>query len=167
MKCSGGKLFSQRVQFVRSTYDWVVCSEPLARLRRTRAYGYSIVSWRSLLGGRFELESNLMGEVPTRNKNFRGMQVCAAEKESLQNGKTHACGGMPGSHAVRIGLGQWLRGIKDRCLATFGNSDLFSRERFNDAHRSMALRTFWNSGLQGEHRRCYRWLIQENAAERQ
>jgi hypothetical protein len=30
VKCSGGKLLSQRVQFVRSTFDWAVCSEPLA-----------------------------------------------------------------------------------------------------------------------------------------
>ena len=55
VKCSGGNLLSQRVQFVRSTFDWAVCSEPLARLRRTRAYGYSMVSWRSVLGGKFEL----------------------------------------------------------------------------------------------------------------
>src|SRR5215813_12877305 len=41
-KCSGGKLLSQRVRFIRSSFDWAVCSEPLARSRRTRAYGYSI-----------------------------------------------------------------------------------------------------------------------------
>ena len=39
-KCFGGKLLSQRVRFIRSSFDWAVCSEPLAR--RTRAYGYSI-----------------------------------------------------------------------------------------------------------------------------
>lgn len=43
MKCSGGKSRNRRGQFVRSTFDWEVCSEPLARLRRTRDYGYSIV----------------------------------------------------------------------------------------------------------------------------
>ena len=51
VKCSGGELLSQRDQCVRSTFDWVVCSEPLAGLRRTRVYGHSIVSWRSMLGG--------------------------------------------------------------------------------------------------------------------
>src|SRR5437899_2253630 len=36
VKRSGGKSPNQRVLFVRSTFDWAVCSEPLARLRRTR-----------------------------------------------------------------------------------------------------------------------------------
>ena len=36
VKCDGGKLRNRRVRFVRSTFDWVVCSEPLAGLRRTR-----------------------------------------------------------------------------------------------------------------------------------
>jgi hypothetical protein len=32
----------------------------------------------------------------------------------------------------------------------------------------VTLRTFWNGSLRlGEHGRCFRWLIQENAAERQ
>src|SRR5262249_39746047 len=35
VKCSGGKLLSQRVRFIRSTFDWAVCSEPLARSRRS------------------------------------------------------------------------------------------------------------------------------------
>jgi hypothetical protein len=61
VKCSGGKLLSQRVRFNRSTFDWAVCSEPLARLRRTRAYGDSIVSWRSVLGGKFELRPEIGG----------------------------------------------------------------------------------------------------------
>jgi hypothetical protein len=39
----------------RSTFDWAVCSEPLARMRRTRAYGYSIVSTRFIAGGKCEL----------------------------------------------------------------------------------------------------------------
>src|SRR5262245_47992148 len=46
VKCSGGKNgISEPV--VRSTFDWVVCSEPLASLRRTREerrYGFSIVT---------------------------------------------------------------------------------------------------------------------------
>src|SRR5215510_577070 len=33
---------NERAQLIRSAFDWTVCSEPLARLRRTRAYGYSI-----------------------------------------------------------------------------------------------------------------------------
>jgi len=46
VKCSGGKLPNQRAPFVRSTFDWAVCSEPLARLRRTRDYGDSIFGER-------------------------------------------------------------------------------------------------------------------------
>ena len=53
-KCSGGNGQNQRARFVRSTFDWAVCSEPLARLRRTRAYGYSIVSRRFRAGGKCE-----------------------------------------------------------------------------------------------------------------
>src|SRR5262249_59716821 len=41
-KCSGGKVEMKRAELIRSTFDWAVCSEPLARSRRTRAYGYSI-----------------------------------------------------------------------------------------------------------------------------
>ena len=37
MKCSGGNLHSERVRFVRSTFDWAVCSEPLAALAAQRS----------------------------------------------------------------------------------------------------------------------------------
>ena len=79
VKCSGGNLLSERVQFVRSTFDWVVCSEPLARLRRTRVYGYSMFSWRSVLREKSELEPKWAVEVLTRNKVFRRIQVSEAE----------------------------------------------------------------------------------------
>ena len=46
VKRSGGKSPNQRVLFVRSTFDWAVCSEPLACLRRTRDYGDSIFAER-------------------------------------------------------------------------------------------------------------------------
>src|SRR5262245_32272022 len=38
------KILRQRARFIRSTFDWAVCSEPLARLRRTRDYGFSILT---------------------------------------------------------------------------------------------------------------------------
>ena len=44
-KCSGGKSRNQRALFVRSSFDWAVCSEPLARLRRTRAMGIQSRVW--------------------------------------------------------------------------------------------------------------------------
>ena len=79
VKCSGGSLLSQRVQFVRSTFDWAVCSEPLAHLRRTRAYGYSMVSWRSVPGGKLELGPKWAVEVLTTSIIFRRMQVSEGE----------------------------------------------------------------------------------------
>ncbi len=79
MKCSGVKLLSQRVPFVRSTFDWAVCSEPLARLRRTRAYGYSMIGWGSVLGGKFEWGPKWAVQVLTTSIIFRGLQVCEAE----------------------------------------------------------------------------------------
>jgi hypothetical protein len=108
VKCSGGNLLSQRVQFVRSTFDWAVCSEPLARLRRTRAYGYSIVSWRCVLGGKLELGPKWAVEVLKTSIILRRTQVFGGQiKESAQS-KTHECGSMPGAHAVRVWLGQSL-----------------------------------------------------------
>jgi hypothetical protein len=79
VKCSGVNLLSQRVQLIRSTFDWAVCSEPLAGLRRTRAYGYSIVSWRSRVGGKLELVPKWVVEVLTTRIIFRRIQVSAAE----------------------------------------------------------------------------------------
>jgi hypothetical protein len=79
VKCSGANLLNQRVRFVRSTFDWAVCSEPLARLRRTRAYGYSMVSWRCVLGGKFELGPKWAVEVLTTSIIFRRKQVAEAE----------------------------------------------------------------------------------------
>jgi hypothetical protein len=79
VKCSGGNPFSRRVPFVRSTFDWAVCSEPLARLRRTRTYGYSMVSWRSVLGGKLELVPKWAVEVLTTSIIFLRIQVSEAE----------------------------------------------------------------------------------------
>jgi hypothetical protein len=79
VKCSGGNLLSQRVRLVRSTFDWVVCSEPLARLRRTRVYGYSIVSWRPVLGEKFELERKWAVEILGISVIFRHIRVSGAE----------------------------------------------------------------------------------------
>ena len=79
VKCSGGNLLSQRVQFVRSTFDWAVCSEPLARLRRTRAYGHSMVSGRSVVGGKFELRPKSAVEVLTISIIFGCIPVSEAE----------------------------------------------------------------------------------------
>jgi hypothetical protein len=79
VKCSGGNLLSQRVQLIRSTFDWAVCSEPLAGLRRTRAYGYSIISWRSMVGGKFELVPKWAVKVLTTSIIFRRIQVSEAE----------------------------------------------------------------------------------------
>jgi len=79
VKCSGGNLLNQRVPFIRSTFDWAVCSEPVARLRRTRAYGYSMVSWRWVLGGKLELVAKWAVEVLTTSIIFRRIQVSEAE----------------------------------------------------------------------------------------
>jgi hypothetical protein len=78
-KCSGGNLLSQRVQFVRSSFDWVVCSEPQARLRRTRDYGYSIVSRRFMVGEKAELESECSVEAVTTRIVFGRMRVSKVE----------------------------------------------------------------------------------------
>jgi len=78
VKCSGGNLLSQRVH-VRSTFDWEVCSEPLARLRRTRAYGYSMVSWGSVLDGKFELRPKSAVEVLRTRIIFGCIEVSEAE----------------------------------------------------------------------------------------
>src|SRR5258708_2060104 len=51
-KCAGGKSRIRRALFIRSTFDWAVCSEPLARLRRTRAYGDSIADLGSIGNGK-------------------------------------------------------------------------------------------------------------------
>jgi len=79
VKRSGGKSPNQRVLFVRSTFDWAVCSEPLARLRRRRAYGYSMISWRSVLGGKLELVPKWAVEVLTTSIIVRRIQVWEAE----------------------------------------------------------------------------------------
>jgi hypothetical protein len=47
VKCSGGKLFSWRVPVVRSTFDWAVCSEPLA-VCGGRGYGDGMVEFAGL-----------------------------------------------------------------------------------------------------------------------
>ena len=118
-------------------------------------------------GGKFELRPKSAVEVLAISIIFGCIQVSEAEERSLHNAKTHACGSMPGAHAVRVWLGQWLRGIKDQRLAACRNCDLFRSEGFDDAHRSVTLRTFWNDLRLGEHRRCFGRLIQESAAERQ
>ena len=65
--------------FVRSTFDWAVCSEPLASLRRTRAYGYSIVSWRSRSSGECELGPKWVVEILTTGLIVGRMQVSKLE----------------------------------------------------------------------------------------
>ena len=79
VKCSGGKLLSQRVRCVRGTFDWAVCSEPVARLRWTRAYGYSMVSGRPVFGGKFEWGPKLVGRGFRTGMIFGQMQVCEVE----------------------------------------------------------------------------------------
>src|SRR6516162_4577781 len=79
VKCSGGTQPNQRVLFVRSTFDWAVCSEPMAGLRRTRAYGYSIVRWRSVLRGKFELRPKSAVEVLRTRIIFGCIEVSEAE----------------------------------------------------------------------------------------
>ena len=44
VKCSGGNLLSQRVPFVRSTFDWAVCSEAVAVCGGRRHMG---IEWRN------------------------------------------------------------------------------------------------------------------------
>ena len=78
-KCSEAKKVREGEKVVRSTFDRAVCSEPLTRLRRTRAYGYSIVSWRSVLGGKLELVAKWAVEVLTTSIIFRRMQVSEGE----------------------------------------------------------------------------------------
>jgi hypothetical protein len=79
VKCSGGKRRSRRGLFVRSTFDWAVCSEPLAGLRRRRAYGYSMFSWRSVLGGKFDVAPKWAVEVLITIIIFRRIQFSEAE----------------------------------------------------------------------------------------
>src|SRR5262245_3284131 len=69
----------QRARFVRRTFDWAGCSEPLARLRRTRAYGYSIVSWRSMRGGNSELGPKWAVAVVATGIIFGRMRMCEVE----------------------------------------------------------------------------------------
>ena len=96
VKCSGENLRSRRVPFVRSTFDWAVCSEPLAGLRRTRAYGYSMVSGRSVVGGKLELGPKWAVDILTTIIIFGRIQVSESEKKSPRNAKTHVSGACPG-----------------------------------------------------------------------
>ena len=87
----------------------------------------------------------------------------------------HVCGGR-GTMGIQSSVGvlclaesrNWGRKWGVEVLTTrmlfrnlaFGNSELFSSERFDYAHGSVTLRTFLNGGLRlGERWRCLGWLI--------
>src|SRR5437899_2690134 len=94
VKCSGGKLPNQRAPFVRSTFDWAVCSEPLARLRRTRDYGDSIFADRFGFVTRGGLGLKRVMQVVRKQEILRLMDVC-----DLQSSASPACRHTSSGHA--------------------------------------------------------------------
>jgi hypothetical protein len=89
VKCSGGRSRNQRAQFVRSTFDWEVCSEPLARLRRTRDYGYSIAGLRCIGNGKVSVVSKSPLTLVTGPRIAAFVELLNGYKEAFSDVKTH------------------------------------------------------------------------------
>src|SRR5215472_4973435 len=153
------KVRVQRARFVRSTFDWVVCSEPLAGLRRTRNYGDSIADLGCIGNGKVGIPPKITRTPVTGPRIAAAGDPYKRQQRVFLDVVAHLQWACRKPHAMNCRLRSLLRSINDQHQSPFRIHSLFGIETFDDPHGAVAPWTCWTNRLVwGCGRRFQRWI---------